>query len=175
MLITQIFVQWLIQHPEFLKNNLYIGGDSYSGIPVPMIVQDIYYGSDIFPWKPTETSLNQSLQLHLIYLLFLLHWGVADSERGGSPRLNLNLQVYDLIYWNKYSDDSIPSDFCLFLYGLVIRAMCLGTQWLMHILIRIQEYHLHTGSHSFQIDSMRWLYSFPFNFFLWILSYGLKN
>ncbi|RVW80672.1 Serine carboxypeptidase-like 18 [Vitis vinifera] len=63
--IYEFLKKWLIQHPEFLKNNLYIGGDSYSGIPVPMIVQDIYYG-------------------------------VADSERGGSPRLNLNLQGYVL-------------------------------------------------------------------------------
>ncbi|RVW59511.1 Serine carboxypeptidase-like 17 [Vitis vinifera] len=28
--------KWLVDHPEFLKNELYIGGDSYSGIPVPM-------------------------------------------------------------------------------------------------------------------------------------------
>ncbi|XP_034699224.1 serine carboxypeptidase-like 18 isoform X3 [Vitis riparia] len=37
--------KWLVDHPEFLKNELYVGGDSYSGIPVPMVVQEIYYGS----------------------------------------------------------------------------------------------------------------------------------
>ncbi|KAK4564662.1 hypothetical protein RGQ29_006658 [Quercus rubra] len=33
--------KWLELHPQFLENQFYIGGDSYSGIPIPMIVQDI--------------------------------------------------------------------------------------------------------------------------------------
>ncbi|KAA8536289.1 hypothetical protein F0562_028767 [Nyssa sinensis] len=36
--------KWLIDHPEFLDNPLYIGGDSYSGMIVPVIVQEIYNG-----------------------------------------------------------------------------------------------------------------------------------
>ncbi|KAJ9689422.1 hypothetical protein PVL29_014892 [Vitis rotundifolia] len=39
--------KWLLDHPEFLKNNLYVGGDSYSGIVLPMIAQKIYYGNGI--------------------------------------------------------------------------------------------------------------------------------
>ena len=34
--------QWLINHPKFQKNPLYISGDSYSGIIIPMVVQEIY-------------------------------------------------------------------------------------------------------------------------------------
>ncbi|XP_059636290.1 serine carboxypeptidase-like 18 isoform X2 [Cornus florida] len=41
----QFLRKWLIDHPQFLENNLYIGGDSYSGIPVPMLVQEIISGN----------------------------------------------------------------------------------------------------------------------------------
>ncbi|PIA25698.1 hypothetical protein AQUCO_10900026v1 [Aquilegia coerulea] len=36
--------KWLLDHPEFLSNPLYIGGHSYSGRTVPVIVQDISDG-----------------------------------------------------------------------------------------------------------------------------------
>jgi len=37
-------LQWLIDHPTFLSNEVYIGGDSYSGFLVPVIVQEISQG-----------------------------------------------------------------------------------------------------------------------------------
>ena len=40
-------VQCLIEHPQFLNNQLFIGGDSYSSIPVPMIVQHVVDGNQI--------------------------------------------------------------------------------------------------------------------------------
>ncbi|KAK7303059.1 hypothetical protein RJT34_13958 [Clitoria ternatea] len=44
--------KWLIDHPKFLQNELYIGGDSYSGIPIPVIVQEISQENEkgIQPW-----------------------------------------------------------------------------------------------------------------------------
>ncbi|XP_021889599.1 serine carboxypeptidase-like 17 [Carica papaya] len=39
--INQFLKKWLIIHPEFLLNPLYIGGSSYSGIPLPALVQQI--------------------------------------------------------------------------------------------------------------------------------------
>ncbi|XP_031100078.1 serine carboxypeptidase-like 2 isoform X1 [Ipomoea triloba] len=37
-------IKWLLDHPKFLSNPLYITGDSYTGIIVPQIVQRIYDG-----------------------------------------------------------------------------------------------------------------------------------
>ncbi|KAL4616582.1 hypothetical protein ACB092_07G209500 [Castanea dentata] len=33
--------KWLLDHPQFLGNQLYIGGDSYSGLVVPMLVKHV--------------------------------------------------------------------------------------------------------------------------------------
>jgi serine carboxypeptidase-like 19/serine carboxypeptidase-like clade 1 len=37
----------LVDHPKFQSNEVYIGGDSYSGITVPAIVQEIAQGSKL--------------------------------------------------------------------------------------------------------------------------------
>nr|XP_043624835.1 serine carboxypeptidase-like 10 [Erigeron canadensis]XP_043624836.1 serine carboxypeptidase-like 10 [Erigeron canadensis] len=39
--------KWLVDHPKFLSNPLYVGGTSYSGKIVPQIVQAIYDGNEI--------------------------------------------------------------------------------------------------------------------------------
>ncbi|KAI3690227.1 hypothetical protein L2E82_48203 [Cichorium intybus] len=38
--------KWLVDHPKFLNNPLYLGADSYGGIVAPMIVQQIYNGNE---------------------------------------------------------------------------------------------------------------------------------
>lgn len=49
---SQFLRKWLIDHPRFLSNQVYIGGDSYSGIPIPAIVQELSNGNEegIQPW-----------------------------------------------------------------------------------------------------------------------------
>ncbi|KAJ9538218.1 hypothetical protein OSB04_030951 [Centaurea solstitialis] len=42
----QFLRKWLVYHPKFLNNPLYVAGDSYSGILVPIIVQEIYDGNE---------------------------------------------------------------------------------------------------------------------------------
>ncbi|CAL5329412.1 unnamed protein product [Camellia sinensis] len=43
--IYNFLMIWLMDHPQFLSNDLYISGDSYSGLIVPNIVQKIYVGN----------------------------------------------------------------------------------------------------------------------------------
>ncbi|GKC24073.1 serine carboxypeptidase-like protein 18 isoform X2, partial [Tanacetum coccineum] len=46
-LVPDNWTKWLIEHPEFLNNPLYIGADSYSGIVLPIIVEEIYNGNEL--------------------------------------------------------------------------------------------------------------------------------
>ncbi|WMV59277.1 hypothetical protein MTR67_052662 [Solanum verrucosum] len=42
----QFLQKWLANHSKFLQNPIYIGGDSYSGTTVPIVVQTISNGND---------------------------------------------------------------------------------------------------------------------------------
>ncbi|KAK1441148.1 hypothetical protein QVD17_06987 [Tagetes erecta] len=46
--------KWFESHPEFLANSFYVGGDSYSGMSVPIITQLISDGKDV----GTEPYIN---------------------------------------------------------------------------------------------------------------------
>ena len=61
-LILESILQWLINHPEFISNPTYIGGDSYSGIPVPIITQLISNG------KGGKCVTSTKLKSNFIYL-----------------------------------------------------------------------------------------------------------
>ncbi|KAG7977216.1 hypothetical protein I3843_05G020000 [Carya illinoinensis] len=45
--IYEFLRKWLLSHSMFLSNLLYIAGDSYSGIPIPIIVQEISNGNEV--------------------------------------------------------------------------------------------------------------------------------
>ncbi|PIM98942.1 Serine carboxypeptidases (lysosomal cathepsin A) [Handroanthus impetiginosus] len=40
----EFLIKWLINHPKYIENPLYIGGDSFSGIIVPLVVIEVYNG-----------------------------------------------------------------------------------------------------------------------------------
>ncbi|XP_057501877.1 serine carboxypeptidase-like 18 [Actinidia eriantha] len=42
----QFLRKWLVEHPQFLSVQLYIGGDSYAGLTVPLITKKIIDGND---------------------------------------------------------------------------------------------------------------------------------
>ncbi|KAK4746575.1 hypothetical protein SAY87_025612 [Trapa incisa] len=44
-LTYQFLRKWMVSHPEYRYNQLYVGGDSYSGITVPVVVQHILDGN----------------------------------------------------------------------------------------------------------------------------------
>ncbi|XP_059311013.1 serine carboxypeptidase-like 12 [Lycium ferocissimum] len=43
----QFLRKWLVEHPEYGYNSFYVGGDSYSGITVPIVTNVISYGIDM--------------------------------------------------------------------------------------------------------------------------------
>ena len=48
LLLLNSTLQWLINHPEYISNPVYIAGDSYSGITVPVLTQQISNGMNFF-------------------------------------------------------------------------------------------------------------------------------
>ncbi|RYR47713.1 hypothetical protein Ahy_A07g033665 [Arachis hypogaea] len=59
----EFFRKWLMDHPAFLKNKVYIGGDSYSGILIPIIAHEILKAwirslnySIVDDWRPWYTN-----------------------------------------------------------------------------------------------------------------------
>ncbi|KAI7733877.1 hypothetical protein M8C21_013933, partial [Ambrosia artemisiifolia] len=63
--------KWLVDHPKFLNNPLYLGGDSYSGILVPMIVQEIY----------NDRSGDYNSQIEFAHNMALLSDAIYESTK----------------------------------------------------------------------------------------------
>lgn len=59
--VVILCMQWLIDHPQFISNQVYIAGDSYSGLPVPVIVQEISDGTNI------EIKINNLCMLNMCF------------------------------------------------------------------------------------------------------------
>ncbi|KAM7470520.1 hypothetical protein LguiA_008703 [Lonicera macranthoides] len=43
---TEFLRKWVIDHPRFTNNRLYVTGVSYSGIIIPMIIEELYKGNE---------------------------------------------------------------------------------------------------------------------------------
>ncbi|KAG9128871.1 hypothetical protein Leryth_009653 [Lithospermum erythrorhizon] len=56
LLTSQFIKKWLVAHPEYYKNDLYIGGDSYAGIFVPLVVEQIYNGNQMMDELPLNVK-----------------------------------------------------------------------------------------------------------------------
>ncbi|XP_022768628.1 serine carboxypeptidase-like 13 isoform X2 [Durio zibethinus] len=44
--LHQFLRKWLMDHPDFISSPVYVSGDSYSGIPIPVLAQEISYGNE---------------------------------------------------------------------------------------------------------------------------------
>lgn len=101
-------VQWLIDHPEFLSNEVYIAGDSYCGIPVPVIVQEISNGiartnKRIKLYAKVETKLKYietSLYSNMLVLLWISPFAQfsipAGNEGGMQPWIYIQVCAFKL-------------------------------------------------------------------------------
>jgi len=106
-----INLQWLIQHPQYLENILYIGGDSYSGIPLPIIVQEIFNGKEYSPsFRSTSAIHLRTMQRCLTTLVkkknepLLLEielWSfVLDAGNLDELEPYLNMKVHNFLFNN---------------------------------------------------------------------------
>ncbi|PIA29430.1 hypothetical protein AQUCO_06000059v1 [Aquilegia coerulea] len=92
---SYIFIRkWLMHHPEFFSNPLYICGDSYAGMVVPIIVQDISDGIEI-GHKP---SINLKNYGHMLSY----YWANNDGVRKA-----LNVRKGTVQEWTRCNLDGI--------------------------------------------------------------------
>ncbi|CAL5338968.1 unnamed protein product [Camellia sinensis] len=93
--------QWLVYHPQFQTNPLYIGGDTYSGITVPLLVQTILDG------------LDEGLEPLMGLQGYLLGNPVTDSYIDDNSRIpyvhRVNL-ISDELYESERSNDMFCDD-----------------------------------------------------------------
>lgn len=85
--------KWLMEHPTFLRNQLYIAGDSYSGLIVPIVVQEISDGNEDRRNPPLNlqgyvlgnpvTTLHddKNSRIHFAYLMGLLSHKLYESTK----------------------------------------------------------------------------------------------
>ncbi|XP_075659627.1 serine carboxypeptidase-like 18 [Castanea sativa] len=91
--------KWLLDHPQFLGNQLYIGGDAYSGLIVPMLVKHVLEG--------LEAGLRPRMQLQG----YLLGNPLTDSYTDVNFRIpyvhRVNLisdELYEAAKYNCHED-----------------------------------------------------------------------
>ncbi|KAK7350339.1 hypothetical protein VNO77_08854 [Canavalia gladiata] len=103
----QFLRKWLINHSEFLSNKLYVGADSYSGLPIPAILQEISYGNDkgLQPWinlqgyllgNPLTTLKEENDQIPFAHGM-----GLISDELYASLKRNCKGEYIDVDSKNK--------------------------------------------------------------------------
>ncbi|KAL1534493.1 sinapoylglucose--choline O-sinapoyltransferase [Salvia divinorum] len=92
--------RWLINHPQYSKNPLYIGGGSYAGIIVPLVVDQVYNGIEAGSEPPMNlkgyvlgnpfTDINGTSGEMNGRVAFAYRMGLLSDELYMSARENCN-------------------------------------------------------------------------------------
>ncbi|KAL8172059.1 hypothetical protein V2J09_023863 [Rumex salicifolius] len=78
------WTKWLIDHPEFQSNPVYLGGDSYSGITLPAYFHEMSKGN--------EMGMQPFINLKLAYILAKESKCFRDTYLLGNPGTNFTLE-----------------------------------------------------------------------------------
>ncbi|GMQ01188.1 hypothetical protein CsSME_00047914 [Camellia sinensis var. sinensis] len=96
-------VKWLIDHPKYLKNQLFIGADSYSGITAPIVVQHILEGNAvgerprlnlkgyILGCPRTDAIINENSKISYSHRM-----GLISDELYEETKITCNANYYDV-------------------------------------------------------------------------------
>ncbi|GAV85646.1 LOW QUALITY PROTEIN: Peptidase_S10 domain-containing protein, partial [Cephalotus follicularis] len=110
--------KWLIDHPQYLTNQLFIGGDSYSGIPLPIVVQNIIDGNKaglhptmnlkgyILGNPKTDDFIDENSLVPFAHRLTLISnqlYQAAKEDCGGDVNINASNTacVQDIDYYDE--------------------------------------------------------------------------
>ncbi|GMQ01177.1 hypothetical protein CsSME_00047905 [Camellia sinensis var. sinensis] len=96
-------VKWLIDHPKYLKNQLFIGADSNSGITAPIVVQHILEGNVvgerphlnlkgyILGCPRTDVIINENSKISYSHRM-----GLISDELYEETKITCNANYYDV-------------------------------------------------------------------------------
>uniref|UniRef100_A0A7N0T126 Serine carboxypeptidase-like 18 n=2 Tax=Kalanchoe fedtschenkoi TaxID=63787 RepID=A0A7N0T126_KALFE len=85
--------QWLIEHPQFLKLQLFIGADSYSGISAPLVVKHVVNGNKagakpylnlkgyIVGCPRTDAAINENSKISFSHRIGLISDELFEATR----------------------------------------------------------------------------------------------
>ena len=89
LIILGSILQWLESHTDFISSPFYVGGDSYSGIPVPMITQLISNGKV----GAIRYKLIMLTCTHVTSNFVTCVYECAGNEAGTQPYINLKVFI----------------------------------------------------------------------------------
>lgn len=91
-------MQFVKEHPKFLKNPMYVTGISYSGIVIPIITEELYKGIS-FVFAIYNSIVMYQVQSYILlagkpnYSYFTCSYTIGNDE-GLEPKVNIQVSSY---------------------------------------------------------------------------------